>query len=481
MNTKTVVAVAAAILAVGQAVAAAYEIGEEFASESFWRSDPALFVIRHSDNGFSFTSDQRDGADSRMEGGVTCFGAQVYETRVSFGAAGGVERVEVMLYTRGGTESLNEFVGAGGKKFKRLERVDKTISRDEFMDVLEKVRKRLTPAGAKPPPVTKESVGTQSARQRSQVWPRTALPTQATLTWSFEQSGRSVETFRAGFIRLAVDGPLRLAAASGRDDRKGKKPAAKGAKKIVDNVIDESKGRGDVFVDGVPMVDQGQKGYCAAASAERVLRYYGLEIDEHQVAEAAGTTAEKGTSALDMKNAVESIGKRFRLGTVVCYGEFDKGVEARIAGLEDEVRSYNKAAKKLKKPAIGEDVYLERHGNSLSYNPVAVDRAMDPEVLKEMKTNGAHKAKFKKFCKDVHEQVHKGVPLFWSVKLGVYPEPGLLQEGGYHMRLIIGFNDKKGELLYSDSWGAGHEVKRMPIEWAWTITRCLMYMKPLTR
>ena len=100
-----------------------------------------------------------------------------------------------------------------------------------------------------------------------------------------------MSTFKAGFIRLAVNGPARLAEVKRNRRATVGESAANGAGKITGNVIDESKGRGDVFVDNVPMVDQGQKGYCAAASAERVLRYYGVEIDEHQVAEAAGTTA----------------------------------------------------------------------------------------------------------------------------------------------------------------------------------------------
>ena len=472
-----VVAALAASLA-ATAFAGAYEIGEELESEAFWKSDPVLFVRKHADSGFELSSEQRDGADSRQDGGVTCFGLPVYESRISFGQAGGIERVELMLYTRGGTETMREFVGADGKKFRRRERVEKSMSSEDFAAVLNAVRKRLTASGAKQPAVVKESVG--GGKQRSQTWPKTSLPTQATLTWNYEQEGKSAQTFRAGFIRLAVNGPARLAA--GSSGKGVKKPVvAKSAKKITDNVIDESKGRGDVFVDNVPMVDQGQKGYCAAATAERVLRYYGLEIDEHQVAEAAGTTAEGGTSSMDMKNSIEAIGKRFRLGTMVCYGDLDKGVEARIAGLVDEVRVYNKTAKKMKKPLITDDVYIKRSGNHISYSPAALDEAMDPEVLKEMKVNGVQKAKYKKFKKDIHEQVMKGIPLIWGVTLGIYPEPGLPQTAGGHMRLIIGYNDKKDEILYSDSWGAGHELKRMPAEWAWTITHYLMYLKPLSR
>ena len=29
------------------------------------------------------------------------------------------------------------------------------------------------------------------------------------------------------------------------------------------------------------------------------------------------------------------------------------------------------------------------------------------------------------------------------------------------MRLIIGYNVAKNEIIFSDSWGAGHEMKRM--------------------
>ena len=475
---KLLMAVCTSAVACGS-FAEAYEIGEELASESFWKSDPVLFVRRHNDSGFEFTSEQRDGADSRQDGGVTCFGLPVYESRISFGQLGGIERVELMLYARSGTEKVRTITGPDGSKFRRRVRLDKSITRDEFAATLDTVRGRLTVQGRKQPAIVKEPSGSEGGRQRSQTWPRTTLPTEATLTWNYDQHGKSTTTFKPGFIRLAVNGPARLATASGIGTRKA--VAAKGAKKITGNVIDESKGRGDVFIDNVPMVDQGQKGYCSVAAAERVLRYYGVEVDEHQIAEAAGTTAEEGTDVRAMKRSVEAIGKRFRLGMVVCSGPVDKGNGANISSLLDEVRLYNRAAKKAKKPEIADDVYITQHGNTFSYSPMSAYRAMDPEVMKEMKLSGQQKSKFTKFKKDVHDQIIRGIPLFWGVTLGIYPEPGLLQEGGGHMRLIIGYNDKKNEILYTDSWGAGHELKRMPVDWAWTITHSLMYMKPLSK
>ena len=40
------------------------------------------------------------------------------------------------------------------------------------------------------------------------------------------------------------------------------------------------------------------------------------------------------------------------------------------------------------------------------------------------------------------------------------------------------YNAEKGEIIYSDSWGAGHERKHMPDDWAWTITHNLFYLNP---
>jgi len=459
-------------------LAAPYEIGEEMDEAAFWQSDPVLFVKRHAAAGFEFTSDDRSGSDSRLDGGVTYYGLPVFESKVSFGEAGGIERVELVLFATGGTETFKEMEDEQGKRFRRRVHVDKTMDREEFGEALKTLREKLG-RGGKPAAAEKARTKDASVRQFAQTWPKTEVPSRATVTWNYTQTGKDVSTFAAGFIRVAVDGPARLAAGGASARRTAKKESASGSKKISDNVVRDP--RGDVFIDNVPMVDQGQKGYCAVATAERVLRYYGVEIDEHEVAQAAGTGVESGTSVLEMKKSIEAIGKRYKLATVVCYGDFEKSGEERIAGICDEVKAYNKAAKKLKKPAITDDMFISHQGNVTYYSPAKVDAAMDAEVLKEMKVNGMQKSKFTKFMKDIRDQVAKGIPLFWGVTLGTYPEPGLMQANGGHQRLVIGYNDKKREILYSDSWGAGHELKRMPAEWAWTISHSLMYMKPLTK
>lgn len=466
----------AALAAAGAALAApdaAYDIGADLAEEAFWKSDPVLFVKRHEGQGFQFTSGSRDGADTRLDGAVVYHGIPVYETKVAFGEAGGIARVELILFATAGTEREVVVETPDGHRLRRRVRTDKTITRDEFVQMMKDVRARLTPAGAKPPPMESERVAKQGVVQKSQTWPKTAIPTVARLTWNYAQEGKRKDTFEPGFVRLAVDGPERLAS-GGRRTEAG---AAKGVKKIADNVVRDP--RGDVFIDNVPMVDQGQKGYCAVAASERVLRYYGVDVDEHEIAQAAGTSAEGGTSTRGMKDSVQAIGRKYKLATVVTYGDFEKPAGERIAGLVKEVANYNKAAKKLKKKEIAEDVYIRREGNTIYYSYRDADAAMDPEVLRDMKVNGAQRSKFTRFMKDVRDQVNKGIPLFWGVTLGTYPEPESPQSRGGHIRLIIGYNDRKKEILYTDTWGAGHELKRMPAEWAWTISHCLLYMKPL--
>ena len=64
--------------------------------------------------------------------------------------------------------------------------------------------------------------------------------------------------------------------------------------------------------------------------------------------------------------------------------------------------------------------------------------------------------------------------------LCVLPESNVhAEKASGHMRLIIGYGEKSHEILYSDSWGLGHELKRMPVPDAWTITTGLATIEPL--
>ena len=45
-----------------------------------------------------------------------------------------------------------------------------------------------------------------------------------------------------------------------------------------------------------------------------------------------------------------------------------------------------------------------------------------------------------------------------------------------HMRLIVGYNEARGEVIYSDSWGEGHAHKRMDAQDALSITTGMYYL-----
>ena len=70
------------------------------------------------------------------------------------------------------------------------------------------------------------------------------------------------------------------------------------------------------------------------------------------------------------------------------------------------------------------------------------------------------------------------MPLAWGVYLGMFEETLPSGGAGGHMRLIIGYNGRTSEVIYSDSWGVEHAFKKMPIKQAWAITTGLYAIEP---
>ncbi|MFD0892719.1 C39 family peptidase [Luteolibacter ambystomatis] len=226
---------------------------------------------------------------------------------------------------------------------------------------------------------------------------------------------------------------------------------------LTDHIV--KKDTGDVYIDGVPMVDQGQKGYCAVATAERVARYYGLEVDQHEMAQVA-KTGENGTSMAEMEEALKRITGRLHISTT-------KRFDYDAKQYEEDVRDYNIAAKREGAAKF------EPNPNVLDVS--SLQQNVKPEVFLAAKVK---QSGYKRFLARIQEAVDKGIPVSWSLQLGMFKEAGLPQTHGGHMRLIIGYNTKTQEIIYSDSWGAGHEMKRMPAGQAWCMTMALYTMAP---
>ena len=235
--------------------------------------------------------------------------------------------------------------------------------------------------------------------------------------------------------------------------------------KIAANVRKEANG--DVWIDNIPMVDQGDKGYCAVATCERVLRYYGETVDEHQLAQMAGTTAQDGTSSSAMKETVKTIGSKFRLG----YNDIFTAT-ATMKDIRKDLELYNKSAKALKRPELLEHDFVVGG----TFMVPLLREAMEPEVLLRMR---AKDPRFKKFLSSVRARIDEGIPVFWGVTLGLFPEPDIPQASGGHMRLIIGYNAKTEEFIFSDSWGERHAFKRMRADQAFAITSNAYTLRPL--
>ena len=188
---------------------------------------------------------------------------------------------------------------------------------------------------------------------------------------------------------------------------------------------------GDIFISTLPMVDQGDKGYCVVATVQRVFEYYGIGADMHQIAQIAEADPKRGTSTLTMAKELDKIDYRFRtrLDTI---GMSDAG--GKLTSVEKKKGEY--------------------------YVGKPVDE--------------------RKFLKEIRSHIESGLPLLWALELGRYQEKPQLnpQTSGGHMRLIIGYNDAEKDIIFSDSWGAGHEIKRINMSHAYAATHGLFVLKP---
>jgi hypothetical protein len=218
---------------------------------------------------------------------------------------------------------------------------------------------------------------------------------------------------------------------------------------------------GDVFIPNIPMVDQGEKGYCAVATAARVFNYYGVPTDQHEMAQISGNEAGGGgTNPDEMEAAMKKISGKYKTRYQTLLD-----LDYSSHKYQSFMRRYNLAAKKLGKEVLDTDNFIFFMGG------------LDPDVLREVNGKGPT---FIKFMAVVRENIDKGVPLMWGLQLGLFPENGeeAEQASGGHMRLIIGYNSKKNEIIFSDSWGAGHESKRMAAPDASAATMGLYLLQP---
>lgn len=320
------------------------------------------------------------------------------------------------------------------------------IDKAEFEQRLERITTALTElTGAKPKEYRasrREAVVKVSGW--SWIWDKGAV----SLEINTSKDGRE---FEAEFIRLKL-GPSEAAIA--RTDSSARATRSD----IKQNVKQEGK---RVVIQGIPMVDQGEKGYCVVATAARIFSYYGMDyVDQHELASLGNASASEGTSVQGMTESLKKIGARFQIKIRV----LDSVMETRE--FRNLIKAYNRAASKLKKTKVEDDFDWSGFWGNADAEALRIARAGSPSQMD-------------KWIHAIRPYIMAGVPVLWSVQLGIVPEPvGLFQTRGGHLRLIIGFDEEKKTVIFSDSWGAAHTEKEMPLADAMAITTARQVMQP---
>lgn len=400
-----------------------------------WTMKKGEFVQQSQGLGFRWVSTAQDSAQTMLRG-LTLFGTPVVATNGQFGADQ-LKELTISFYNRGDAGEL---------------------SKDQFQALLRKCVDALT-TFTKTQPTVRGKDAASAVKAEGLLW-QTAQ-TKFVLEYSFT---REVKTrnipFRAEFVRLEITPQEKPQ--SFMESALSSTSTQAAAKFDGRAHVKHDAATGDVLLDGVPMVDQGPKGYCVVASAERVMRYYGVRADENELAQIANTSATEGTSTRAMFESLKKLANRLR----VKVRSIERLDVPEILAL---INNYNMIARRNKQPLIDTSSRL--------LDVTAIYQAMKPDLLREVRTK--NKSDSSRFMREVQARIDTGVPLLWSVMLGIVKEEKAPQAFGGHMRLIIGYNAKTDEILYSDSWGFGHELKRMALADAWTITTGLDAIEPL--
>lgn len=302
------------------------------------------------------------------------------------------------------------------------------------------------------------------------------------------------ERRKAKFVRIGLEHDARSdqsGLAMGEDDRLAggsrydrcwpampsvKKPLAERPSRLIRDINEipaEERARlhvlpGDVFINNVEMIDQEDRPWCAVATAARMLKAYGIELKMEDLAKHMLAT-DDGTPITNFELQMTSIGRHHDLD-LVTVREVTNHDSMNI-----QADNYNMAANRIGRPTIDTaDFAWQENAWDCFYS------RQDPAVRQSMVD---YKTGFKEaFSENVIARVDHSDPLAWDCILGLYDEPmgySSDAEVGAHVRMIIGYNVERDEILFTDSWGKGHELKRMNTAEAMSITTGLYYYRDM--
>lgn len=401
---------------------------------NFWETTVPEIAQNLNELQFAWTSSAQDTARSARP--KMYLGARPIEEALLRFKDGKLSGATLFYYNRGDGGEMSDYI---------------------FEELLTKITADLTTlVGKQPTERGRDATGAVKAEGR--IWETSN--TQYLLEWSVTKASRAKGTaFRAEFIRLTIQPAGAPPLAIG--ERAADNSTRAAVKRFVARDHIEKTATGAKLKD-VPMVDQGEKGYCVVASVERVMRYYGGDVDQHELAQIADTSAEEGTSPEGMLNSMKKL--TGRLGV-----KMKAMIEWSTKDFFELLDDYNRAAKKGKRAP-------EVTGSYQTLDDYY--KRMKPDIYKEVRLKKT--ADYGKFQREIVRTIDEGIPLLWSVRIGIVKEKEIPQGMGGHMRLIIGYDNTTKEIIYTDSWGMGHEEKRMSWEDAWTITTGLYSLQPIS-
>jgi hypothetical protein len=182
----------------------------------------------------------------------------------------------------------------------------------------------------------------------------------------------------------------------------------------------EKRENGDVVIGDIPMVDQGPKGYCAPATAERAMRHLGVPADMYILANAGQTGFGGGTS-----------------------------VETMLEGMAPQIRSKRRSFDAWKDEMKLKDLakYIDKGVpvmwclcSTKNFNETANRRTKERKNV----TNWAE----------------------WKSKVTAEAasNPMPKDKDTRHVVLIIGYNKDTNEIAFSDSWGDDYKERWITLQ-----------------
>lgn len=169
----------------------------------------------------------------------------------------------------------------------------------------------------------------------------------------------------------------------------------------------EKRDNGDVIISNIPMVDQGPKGYCVPATAERCMRFLGIPADMYLLAMAGETKAGGGTSVDLLLSKIGSDIKR-------------KGRSFEISDGPLKMRDLRKSID----------------------NGIPIMWAMFSTKAFNETANARTSSRRESW------DSHKAIAAAAAAHPSLSPD-----ESTAHVVIILGYNEETNEIAFSDSWG----------------------------